>query len=826
MRPAGFRPAAIHMTIQETSHAFEHAVRALALDDALALVAAHCVNDGARRTVATLRPTSDAAAIRESLDEVGEYRTLREQSGDLAIPDTGYRADVERIARGERGSGEALRKIADGERAIDTLRRGLSGGETAFARLRAIAASTVAHPELVAEADRALEADGTVKDGASPALKAIRRDIRAARVGLRERAEKLVGDLGADSHATVMGTRHVLVVPRGKVKKGSGLVHGASQTGGSLYVEPVALLELNNALETRLADETEEVARILAALSDRVRRHASEILANADAIERLDGIRARAAFAERFGCVTPDISATGRLRLVRARHPLLTLALERAGALDRQVPLDLTLEPGQRLLVITGPNAGGKTVALKTVGLAGAPAAVRPADSVRARQRAAGLRAGVRGHRRRAVAGIVALHLHVAPAQPGRDEPARRRPHALPDRRDRRRHRPGRRRRDRHRHAGADARVEAAVIATTHYGRIKTFALETDGVANASMAFEDETARPLYRLLRGHRGAQPRHRHRAARRLRPGGGRARGVDPGRRSVPAGIGAGAPGRPRPMALERERAGGGARELERLAASNREKERAFSLTKKEATRKARARSRGVAGPDAARDRGASCGAARARRGSRHDPREPAARGEDARGRARKSAPETAVGSARERGRRRPRVAEPHRPAVGHRGGGRPQGRGGGHRRQAHPRAPRASSIAAAGEAPAAPRAPSSVEYEPVGEIEVTCAACDRESALEVVSRFIDRARAHRTPRGEDRARPRRADPGARHARGARARPAREIVPSRRPDGGRHGRHLRHAPLTACPFHSTSSSRCATAPTSSRSSGSTST
>ena len=121
------------------------------------------------------------------------------------------------------------------------------------------------------------------------------------------------------------------------MKKGSGLVHGASQTGGSLYVEPVALLELNNALETRLADETEEVARILAALGPRATPRAATCGRGCDRAHA----RLRSDFAAR-----PHISATGRLRLVRARHPLLNLALERAGTLDRQVPLDFYSKPG------------------------------------------------------------------------------------------------------------------------------------------------------------------------------------------------------------------------------------------------------------------------------------------------------------------------------------------------------------------------------------------------------------------------------------------------------------------------------------------------
>jgi DNA mismatch repair protein MutS2 len=731
------------MTIRNASHDFEHAARVLALDDALALVAANCVNAGAKRAVAALRPTADAAVIHASLEEIDEYRRMREQSGDLAIPDTGYRDAVTAIARGDRGAGETLRRVADGERAVSVLRRGLAAGEGSFARLRAIAAAAVAHDALVDEADRALEADGSVKDGASPALKAIRRDIRAARTALRERAEKLVGDLGADSHSTMMGGRHVLVVPRGKVRKGSGLVHGASQTGGSLYLEPVALLELNNELETRLADETEEIQRILAALSETVRRLAPEILANADAIERLDGVRARAAFAERFGCVAPEVSTRGRLRLVRARHPLLTLALERAGALDRQVPLDLTLEPSRRVLVITGPNAGGKTVAIKTVGLSvlllqcGLPVPCAHGselpvfDQVFAdigdEQSMESSLSTFTSHlgnldemSRRANAGTLCLIDEIGDGTDP-DEGA----------------------------AIAVATLErllaskAAVIASTHYGRIKTFALETDGVANASMAFEDEAARPLYRLLEGIAG------------------RSRGIDTARR---VGFDPAVVERAQQVlgsesfrleaalarleesfaALERERATLSAEraELERVLAASREKERSYSLTKKEASRRALREAEEMLA-QTRRDIEEIVRSLRERGADRGVIRESRARVEklmdDVRLKAEPEASATplaraAVGdrvSLSPTGAPSGVVVEVDRKdAVVEIGGKRVRARIG-------------RLYAAAAGPEAAPRAEVHVQYEPVAATEVSVRGMDRESAVEEVSRFVDRA-----------------------------------------------------------------------------------
>jgi len=730
------------MTTNSEFNAFAHAARVLALDDVLALVADACVNDGARRAVRAATPTPDIAVIRASLEVIDEYRRLHAETGGIAIADTGYRVEVLRVSRGERASGEALRRVAEGERAVATLRRSVTSGS--HVRLAAIAHGAIPHEALVAAIDAALDAEGAVRDDATPELKSIRRDIRAVRTGLRDRAEKLVTELGADSHATMVGGRHVLVVPRAKVRKGSGLVHGASQTGGSLYLEPVSLLDLNNELETRLADEAEEVARILAHLSDLVRADADAIIANADVIEHLDAIRARALFAERFGCITPDIVKTGRLHLVRARHPLLTLALDRAGKRAGQVPLDLTLDPDRRLLVITGPNAGGKTVAIKTAGLlvlmlqCGLPIPCAHGSELPLFTQ---VFADI-GDEQSLESSLSTFTSHLRHL----DEMCRRANDTTlclvdeigdgtdPDEGA----------------AIAIATLErllqsgAAVIASTHYGRIKTFALENDGVANASMAFEDATAMPQYRLLEGIAG------------------RSRGIDTARRvgfdprvveRAESIVGSeafqleGALARLAALhaSLEEERAQAAAERAELLQtlASAREKESAFSLTKKEAARRAA--------------READEMLIKARREIEDIVKEIRTRGADS----------TAIRDARERvqrlaqetrARARPdeaNLAPLASVAVGDRVALSPTGKPsgvvvaldrkeatidmGGKRLRA-----RIGSIYPAAEAPAAPPpVPVHVEYEPVSATELHVRGMDRETALEEVNRFVDRA-----------------------------------------------------------------------------------
>ncbi len=723
---------------------FEHAARVLSLGAVLELVAAHCVNASARAAVTATAPTADEGAIRASLEEIAEYAALRESTGGLAVPDTSYRADVAAIAGGARGSGDALRRIADGERAIAALRRSVAGDAATYPRLAAIAEAASPHHEFVAEADAALEADGAIKDDATPALKKIRRAIQSLRATLRERADKLVGELGADAHATVSGSRHVLVVPRAKVKRGSGFVHGASHSGGSLYVEPLAILELNNDLETHLADEAEEVARILDALSKRVRDAAPAILANADVVDRIDAVRAKDAFGERFGCVAPEISSRARVRLVRARHPLLSLALERVGRFDQQVPLDLTLDTSARLMIITGPNAGGKTVALKTLGLLSLmlqcglrvpcahgselPVFAQVFADIGDEQSLESSLSTFTSHlkhldemTRHADARTLCLVDEIGDGTDP-DEGA----------------------------AIAIAALErllasgAAVVATTHFGRIKTFALETKGVANASMAFADETSRPLYQLLQGIAG------------------RSRGIDTARRTgfdaavvarAEAILGGDAfrlesalarlEASHRALEAEREANERARRELEATTKSAEEKERAYALTKKEANKRALREAEEML-LDARREIETAVREIRTRGADKDVIRESRKRVDDR------------LADVRERARALDPASAPlARVEVGERVSLSPTGRPfgvvvdvdrkdvtvelGGKKIRA-----RIGKLypAAVDETSAAPPGVG-VQFEPVGATEVSVRGMDRESALEEVSRFIDRA-----------------------------------------------------------------------------------
>lgn len=267
--------------------------------------------------------------------------------------------------------------------------------------LRAIADRTAAFDREVAEIRRQIDPEGEVVDDASPELRTIRDTLRRQRTQLRGTLESFLRGKDTSKYlqqqiVTDRHGRYVLVVRaehRGSIP---GIVHGSSGSGASLYLEPLGTVEINNEIVELERQEAEEVRRILLALSDLFRARWPEMEATIDAAADLDVLHARARFSLLVGGVAPRISRDDRLALRGARHPLLIRAVRRlagsgaessdassaveepsAAPAERRegtgerdpVPVDILLLPPVRVLVVTGPNTGGKTVALKTAGL-------------------------------------------------------------------------------------------------------------------------------------------------------------------------------------------------------------------------------------------------------------------------------------------------------------------------------------------------------------------------------------------------------------------------------------------------------------------------
>jgi len=228
-------------------------------------------------------------------------------------------------------------------------------------------------PEVGDRLRRALDEAGAVHDDASSALRRLRREIRERRRRVAAGLERLLQTndadrIFADRYVTIRHGRYVLPVraeARGRV---SGIVHDRSQSGQTLFVEPAEVVEANNDLVQAVREEEHETARILAELTSAVRGRADDLARLVEAIGELDWIFARAAAADRMGATPPALDAGHTVALKNARHPLL-LAQHWRDPSRPVVPVDIELSAERPLLVLTGPNAGGKTIALKTAAL-------------------------------------------------------------------------------------------------------------------------------------------------------------------------------------------------------------------------------------------------------------------------------------------------------------------------------------------------------------------------------------------------------------------------------------------------------------------------
>jgi DNA mismatch repair protein MutS2 len=217
--------------------------------------------------------------------------------------------------------------------------------------------------------DRAILDDGTVKDDASPALRRIRNALRAAQGELVRILEREMARLEShhrvpDASVTMRNGRYVIPVRRGGQVVAGGIVHDTSASGGTLFVEPPAAVAFGNRMRELESEELEEVERILRELTDELRPHRESLIATLEALVELDTLYARARFGNTYACAAATLApAREGFEIHDGRHPLLL-----AQGVD-VVPFDLTMEPNERTLLVSGPNTGGKTVLLKALGL-------------------------------------------------------------------------------------------------------------------------------------------------------------------------------------------------------------------------------------------------------------------------------------------------------------------------------------------------------------------------------------------------------------------------------------------------------------------------
>ncbi len=348
-----------------------HAREVLEFADSLDLVARHAASELGADAIRRLEPLLDPTRIAGELGAVAEGIALTSRDSGWSMPwFPDIRAPLGRLPlEGYAWDGPTLRLAAGLVAAARATRRLIIPLADDLPRLAAIAERIADLPGVAESIDRAIAEDGTVRDNASPALSRIRREMHGARARIVARLTEYAASLPAhhqvpDGSVSVRDGRYVIPVRREGRGEVGGIIHGESQTGATLFVEPPAAIEMMNRLRELEGEEGREVQRILLELTSRLRPHADALAGSLDALTRLDTVHARARYALSVDGHVPEILPTGRgVEIVQGRHPVLLAKGEAV------VPFDLRMEDGERTLVISGPNTGGKTVLLKAIGL-------------------------------------------------------------------------------------------------------------------------------------------------------------------------------------------------------------------------------------------------------------------------------------------------------------------------------------------------------------------------------------------------------------------------------------------------------------------------
>ena len=466
----------------------------------LTCLAEYCILPRAKELALDLKPFVDYQSVRRALQETEEGKILLRGNPLFSVRGAKeIRSYIERCMRGGLIQGEELLEIRDTLRVGRKIKQLLLEAKEDFPELKEIVVVIEPQKELEAEISRCISEDGKVVDNASPMLAELRRSLNRLQQRIRESLEGILRNatyqkMLQDSLITQRSDRYVLPIKQEYRTAFPGIVHDQSASGATLFIEPLPVVHLGNELREVILKEQREVQRILQMLSFQIQARGDALAELHEALGKLDLVVAKAHLSEAMNAGAPQLVLGQQVKLVQARHPLIA---------GKVVPLTLELGIDFDTLVITGPNTGGKTVALKVVGLMAVMTQSGlhiPAESdsrmgvftqifadIGDEQSVEQSLSTFSGHMKNIV--------EIINQSDGRslillDELG----------------------------AGTDPTEGAALamgiltelhergcrtISTTHYGALKTFAYETPRVKNASVEFDLETLRPTYRLLIG-----------------------------------------------------------------------------------------------------------------------------------------------------------------------------------------------------------------------------------------------------------------------------------------------------------------------------------
>ena len=479
----------------------ERALRVLEFNKIKETLRKYAVTSGGKELVDSLVPYSSAYEVREALEESREALELLIKKGNPPFEGLhDVREGIERAKKGGCLNPAQLLYIGNMLRCTGRIQEYLSRKEEeeSFPKLEDLAYILTPIKNLEREIENAIISEEEISDKASSTLHSIRRSLKEKNSSVREKINSIVRSNAKylqDAIYTMRGDRYVLPVKAEYKGAVPGLVHDQSSTGATLFIEPMSLVNLNNEIKELKLKEQAEIERILWELSKKVRDNSDICNSNMKVLLQIDFIFAKGKYASSIDGMMPKVNEDGSFNLIGAKHPLIDK--------DKVVPSDIYLGNDFTVLMVTGPNTGGKTVTIKTVGLlhlmgmSGLLIPTRDASSISFyREVFADI-----GDEQSIEQSLSTFSSHLTNIVEIMKE-ADRESLVLFDELG----------------AGTDPTEGAAlataiietlkergtkIIGTTHYSELKGYALRTPGVENASVEFDVETLKPTYRLLIG-----------------------------------------------------------------------------------------------------------------------------------------------------------------------------------------------------------------------------------------------------------------------------------------------------------------------------------
>lgn len=339
------------------------------------LISNNCLSDMGRELVNDITFSSNAEWIRTALGETAEFRRICQEEDNFPVS---FYHDARPFLTRIRVEGLFLEVnelviLKNSLESLNAITRFFHNNQEHYPYLVARAGDIRVYPYILQRLDSIVSKFGTIKDSASPALGNIRHSIIKKQSGISRRMQSLLqkaqeeGWTDKDTNIAIRDGRMVIPVPAAFKRKINGIVHDESTTGKTSYIEPTEIIETNNEIRELQLEEKREITRILRQFADDLRPYINDLIPAYDFMAFVDFVRSKALFALRVNAIVPVFEDRPEMLWYRAKHPLLYLSLKANG--KDVIPLDIEINEDQRIILISGPNAGGKSVCLQTAGL-------------------------------------------------------------------------------------------------------------------------------------------------------------------------------------------------------------------------------------------------------------------------------------------------------------------------------------------------------------------------------------------------------------------------------------------------------------------------